>query len=177
MTDESFVMDADSFISSHRMHYGFDFCPGFWSAILMAHRQRRLVSIARVKDELAGSEDELSDWVKQIAPESFFAKLDNQGVLVSYTEISEFVQNSTQYKASAKAKFLDGADPWLIAYAKVNRCTIVTHEVPAPLSTTKVKIPDAAKHFNVDCIAPYEMLRRLPGCLTYQEESGDRDLF
>lgn len=55
---------------------------------------------------------------------------------------------------------------WLIAAAMVHGYIIVTFErsdgnLTATMKRGKVKIPDVARHFNVECIDLYEMMRRL----------------
>lgn len=54
----------------------------------------------------------------------------------------------------------DDLDAWIIAYAKANNATVVTHEVSAPKST-KVKIPDVCDYFDIKHINTFEMLQRL----------------
>ena len=44
-----FVLDADSFIRSKREHYAFDFCPGYWDALVRLHNAGSLESIDRVE--------------------------------------------------------------------------------------------------------------------------------
>jgi hypothetical protein len=60
-----------------------------------------------------------------------------------------------------KQKFVGGADPWLVAYADARELVLVTYEVSAPESKALVKLPDVARHFDLKCIPPYVMLRRL----------------
>ena len=40
-----YVLDADSFIRSKREHYAFDFCPGYWDALVRSYREERLCSL------------------------------------------------------------------------------------------------------------------------------------
>ena len=60
-----FLLDADVFISAKRLHYGFDFCPGYWNAIIKAFELSRLASIKPVRDELVDAKDDLTKWVKE----------------------------------------------------------------------------------------------------------------
>ena len=41
--------------------------------------------------------------------------------------------------------------------------TIVTHEALVPANSTKVKIPNVAREFDVLWVDPYKMIRRLDG--------------
>ncbi len=60
---------------------------------------------------------------------------------------------------AAKHAFASAADSFLIAHAMVGNHKVVTHE-RAGNSRRKIKIPDAARAKNVDCLDPFEMLRR-----------------
>jgi pimeloyl-ACP methyl ester carboxylesterase len=55
----------------------------------------------------------------------------------------------------------NGADGWLVAYAKVMDCVIVTQEVLNPDIKRKVPIPNVCQSFSVSFIDTFEMLRRL----------------
>jgi len=99
-----------------------------------------------------------------IAPSfwTFIERKMNAGMISSssfvYDEIADYVnRNFPQYQA---ADFLDGADPWLIAHAKAYGGKVVTFEVSAP-SSTKPKIPDIAKVFDVVTLDIYRMIREL----------------
>ena len=55
-------------------------------------------------------------------------------------------------------KFLDGADLWIIAAAKVTGATVVTQETLAGAGTKKIKIPNVCAVFEVDCINTFTMI-------------------
>jgi len=57
--------------------------------------------------------------------------------------------------------FLDGADPWIIAQAKVRGDVVVTHEKLVNDESTKVKIPNICVQFGVKYVDTYKMLREL----------------
>ncbi len=158
---KSYILDADSFIRAKRQHYGFDSCPGYWDALLRSFRNERFCSIQPVRKELERGKDDLKTWVIKTAPEEFFASVEDEGVEIAYAKVIRNVQSNPQFTPAAKQKFASGADPWLIAYASVFRCVVSTYEVSAPESKAKIKLPDVAEKFNVECILPFEMLRDL----------------
>ena len=55
------LLDADVFIRARNLHYGFDFCPGFWDWLVEANARDRVFSIEKVGDELKAGDDELSE--------------------------------------------------------------------------------------------------------------------
>ncbi len=156
-----YVLDADSFIRAKRHHYAFDFCPGYWDALLRSFREERLCSIQPVKTELERGRDDLTDWVTDAVPEEFFDSVDDANVTAAYADIISRVQSNSQYDEGAKQRFARAADPWLVAYAYVSGYVVVTHEVSAPLSKASIKLPDVANEFDVECVTPFDMLRAL----------------
>lgn len=76
--------------------------------------------------------------------------------------------NAGVFKQPAKAKFLSGADPWLIAKAKIIGAKLVTHEVSAPDSKVRVPIPDVCAAFDVVCTQPHEALRAMAASFTFK---------
>ena len=144
-------------------YYAFDFCPGFWSAILQEHHKGRVFSVSRVRGELmSGTKTEdLVEWVGGEVPESFFLDVDTEPVTTAYREVMRWAQRHTRYSDGAKAKLAAGADGWLVAYAKVHGVTVVTNEQPAPESITKIKLPDVCNQFEVPMNSTFTMLRSL----------------
>jgi len=73
----------------------------------------------------------------------------------------EWVYAESQYQDAAKAEFASVADGWLVAYAKVNRHTVVTHEEYRPESKRRIPIPNVCQEFDVEYVNLFDMLRDL----------------
>jgi hypothetical protein len=157
-----FVLDTNVFIQAHRKHYAFNICPGFWASLLHYEKAGRLLSIDRVRKELLdGDKDALEAWVKSKPPKSFFASTQAADVAQNFAAMMQWVQGQAQFKPEAKAEFANKADGWLVAYAKTNDCTVVTHEEFNPDIKKKVPIPNVCKQFGVRPIDPFRMLKEL----------------
>ena len=154
-----YVLDADVFIQARRMHYPFDICPGFWNALIRQHRLGNLCSIDQVKAELVDEDDQLAEWAKETVPRVFFKGTADQRVLATFGEMVNWVQTKDQFTPEAKAQFASAADGWLVAFAKVNGLTVVTHEEYAPEAKKIVKIPNVCIEFDVPYCTTFEMLR------------------
>lgn len=152
----SYLLDANVFIQAKNLHYGLDFCPAFWDWLIVQNVAGNVASIEKVGAELQAGDDELSAWAIARG-DAFFLPPDNS-VLPALREVSIWA-TSQKYEPAAVATFLQVADYWLVAYAKAQDRTIVTHEVPAD-STRKIKIPNVCIGLKLPCISPYEMLRR-----------------
>jgi hypothetical protein len=59
------------------------------------------------------------------------------------------------------AKFLDGADPWIIASAIVLKATVVSQETATGAGSKKIKIPNVCDAFGVPCIDMLTMLTNM----------------
>jgi len=72
-----------------------------------------------------------------------------------------WVNSEPQFAPAAKAQFASVADGWVIAFAKVNGLTVVTHEEYAADVKKKVPIPNVCLEFDVDYVNTFEMLEDL----------------
>jgi len=155
----AFLLDANVFIEAKNRYYGFDICPGFWEWLINEESAGRVLSVAAVKDELIGRDDELSDWAKERSPRFFQAP--DAPTLGPLATLSVWIQGQS-YRSAAIAEFLDSADYFLIAYALAHGHTVVSHERPSN-AVKRVKLPEPCIAHGVEIINPFIMLRR-SGC-------------
>jgi len=158
---DRYVLDANVFIEAKNKYYGFDICPGFWTSLVGLNRSNRVFSIDRVRRELIQQNDQIGDWIKERAPETFFKKTEDQAVIDTYQQMMRWVFAEIQFTEPAKNDFASGADGWVLAYAKVNGLIIVTHEEYAPNAKRKVPMPNVCVEFELDDVNTFEMLRNL----------------
>jgi Domain of unknown function (DUF4411) len=109
-----------------------------------------------VAEELRDGGDELAAWVQQ-RDEAFFLEPDDQ-VVASLQVCSTWATTCGAYDPAAIADFLQKADYYLVAHARARAHIVVTHERSANSRKT-IKIPDACRGVEVECITPFEMLR------------------
>lgn len=152
----AYLLDTSVFITAHRVHYGFDFCPAFWDWLKLQHENSKVFSIEKVLEELKGQTDPLTDWGLKM-PASFFIRPD-AGTGAYFREVSQWAQ-AQNYNAPAVNTFLQTADYYLVAQAKQKGHIVVTYEVPGK-TPKRIKIPDACLDLGIPCILPHELLRR-----------------
>lgn len=152
-----FCLDTNVFIQAHRYHYPMDVVPGFWDSLVRLAQDGQICSIEEVRLEIENGEDEVSDWVQRHP----FLFLPNSSLVIQekFADVAEWVHRHPQYFDFAKQKFLNDADPWLIAYALAHNCVVVTEERQAPQSRRDIKIPDVCQAMNVPYINTITMLR------------------
>lgn len=156
-----YLLDANTFIRSKREHYAFDFCPAYWDAILRGFKGDRLRSIEPIRKELLRGKDVLATWVRDEVPNAFFEAVDDADVQAAYAKVMNWCEKHSVYTRAAKQAFARSADPWLVAFAVAFGDVIVTYEVSKPTAKSSVQLPDVARHFNVETLPPYVMLRQL----------------
>jgi hypothetical protein len=150
-----YLLDANVFIKSKNLEYGFDFCPAFWAWLIEASQRGRVHSIEKVLEELQGGNDELSAWAVARGPE-FFSPAPPT-LPAALASVTGWVMTQG-YEPAAVSQFLQVADYYLVAHALAIGATVVTHEV-ASGTKRKVKIPDVCNGLNVKHMSPYSMLR------------------
>jgi hypothetical protein len=158
---KKYLLDANIFIQSHRSHYPFDVCPGYWDALLLHHDKKRLFSIDRIKKEIEDGDDRLKQWVNESVPKSFFKKTADKAVIDLFREMVQWVYDESQFTPPAKSEFARVADGWVVAYAKSNGLVVATHEVLNAEIKKKVPIPNVCQAFAVEYVNTVELLRQL----------------
>jgi hypothetical protein len=142
-----YLFDANIFITAkHTMPA--DVWPTFWKRLSEMMTSGQIYTIDKVKAEIDHGNDELTLWLKTNAPKGFYISAD-AAVLQKYAEVQTWAVDSDRFKPEALMEFASVADSFLVATAAAKGMVIVTHEVSAPGSKKKVKIPDACQALNV----------------------------
>jgi len=167
---EIYLLDSNVFIEAKQRYYAFDVCPGFGDALIWHGdtARARVQSIDRVRQELLDFDDDLSMWVKDTIPPSCFVTSEISGVIALQSQIMAAIASNPQYLPAAVSDFAGGADPWLVAFAKVHGMILVTHEVLNPVVKRKVPIPNVCQQFGVEFSNTFEMLRKLEAQFAWQ---------
>jgi hypothetical protein len=152
-----YLLDSNAFIQAKNHFYRFSFCPGFWDWVLAHHGAGSIFSVEKVEDELKLVADQLADWVTNTAPNGFFVRPTAQ-VATAQGVVSRWVQAQAVYSTAEKARFLAKADPWLVAEAIEGGFEIITFEEMVPPNSSKVKIPNVAANFGVNCVSLYDVI-------------------
>lgn len=156
-----YLFDADTFISASRLHYSFDLAPGFWKWLASEAIREQVASIEAVRDEITAGTGPLVDWAETLLPDDFWLS-HTSGSLSCGSALAEWAMHPDRiYTQAARDEFLGKADYHLIAQAKSGGHTVVTMEKAEPKAKRKVKIPDACHAFEVACMQPFEVYRKL----------------
>lgn len=151
-------LDANVFIQAKNGPYSMDIVPSFWRLLDKQAEAGVVCSSITVYAELATGNDELADWVKERKGTGLFRE-PSADVQRFFNQIATYVQ--ARYAEHQAQEFLAGADAWVIAHAKAENALVVTHENLVNEYSKKPKIPNICRHFGVEWLNVYQMLRAL----------------
>lgn len=164
-----YLLDSNVFIEAKNRYYAFDICPGFWEWMdSVCASGADVGSIRNVRDELTTGNDDLAEWAKARQDAAWFLKVDDIDTQKIFAAIATDIAGSA-YSAPAQNKFLAGADPWLIAKAKILGATVVTHELPEPHAKKRVPIPNVCEKFGVPFVNTFDTLRQFTASFNWQQ--------
>jgi len=158
-----YCLDANVFIQAKNGPYGMDIVPAFWDWLDRQAEAGKIYSSSMVYIELAAGDDELADWAHDRKDSKLFLE-PGANVQQAFKEIADYVEK--RYQEHYAAAFLEGADPWVVAHARVDGSIVVTHETLVPDDSSKIKIPNICRNFGVEYADPYRMLRMLEARFT-----------
>ena len=160
-----YLIDANCFIESKNVTNPLDVAISFWAKIKDLALAGRIHSIDKVKTELVSMDDELSHWIKNEIPASFFYSTDTAEVQQKVVELRSWAVNTGQYDNKAIQDFNSStvADPYIAGYAAIDshNIKVVTNERAGTGSKHSVKLPDACAQKGVSCLRIMEMLREM----------------
>ena len=163
MADATYWVDASVYITAKQGPYRFKVWGVFWAFLGKQIEAGRIRSPKMVYQEIVRNEepdDELSIWVKNRRSNGLCVA-PSQLVQEAFRKIADYVQSNPRYPQPQIARFLSGADPWLIAQAIVTKGVVVTMETDLKPESKVIRIPDVCHHFGVRCIDTADMLEEL----------------
>lgn len=157
-----YCLDSNVHIEAHRRYYAFDIAPGFSEGLIRLAKQQMICSPIFVYDEIKNSDDELAQWARS-NKDILFVEVDDTTQMV-LREIAD--QVTLLYEPHHVQKFLAGADPWVIAYAKAHQLSVVTMEswrhetVDKGKISGRIKVPNICQRFGVTWEDTFALLRK-----------------
>ena len=143
----AYIFDTNIFIRS-KNEMPMDIWPTFWERFREMVNSDEIFTSITVKDEIDKGKDELTEWLKQNAPKSFYLSLDAD-VMAQYTITQNWAKSNSVYTQTALNTFANVADAYLVATAAAKQMTLVTYEGSSPNSKKRVMIPDVCNALGV----------------------------
>jgi len=149
-TDPDYVIDTNALVDLWRRSYPRDVFSTLWGSLEQMVDSGFVIAPWEVYRELDKVDDELLDWAKGHKPMFIQFDEDLQSTLTSV--LSDF-----QELVNLDAMGPD-ADPYIVALARDNACTVITQENKAGPGG-KAKIPNVCDHYSVNCLNLIEFFR------------------
>ncbi len=153
------IIDANVMLEAANRYYSFNLVPGFWNWLAEQSYAGTVRSASMVKDEI-DYPLELVAWVKERVAEGFFVDVSEPAIQDKCREVADWVL-AQNFGPEHVARFLDGADPWIISTAAALKATVVSQEIATGTGSKKIKIPNVCQVFGVQCIDTLAMLKSM----------------
>lgn len=167
-SSEKFLIDANTLMTASRFFYAYDLAPSFWETFEEEIKAGNIVLLDMVKAEIDKGQDELKEWVSEREDDFQVCNHIDSEIIPKYAEVMQYIQECGFYNERGLNEWArnEVADPWLIAAAAVKDYKLITFEQSAGSLNVKnksgrVKIPDVAKHFDVEVHNLFQMMRQL----------------
>lgn len=149
-----YCLDANVLIQAWQKYYNPKFCPDYWKILTQLGKSGKIFIPELVYEEIARTEDDLSDWLKgsqiPVLNISESVTLHLRNILKEYPLLVD----------NTKARSL--ADPWVIAHALYENATIVTKEEKVTaLNSNKIKIPNVCDNMGMRWINDFQFIAEL----------------
>lgn len=137
-----YVFDSNVFMNLQQRQ-PIDVYPSVWDKISELMEEGTVTSSQEVYEEILVGDDYLSEWAKQRSTRFLLTDEEIQRV------VRDILSNHRGLVEGGKKK--NNADPFVIALAKINMCTIVSEEIPTN-NPNSPKIPDVCSVLGINCI-------------------------
>jgi hypothetical protein len=145
-----YSIDTSALLDGWIRYYPRDVVPGLWDNLEVLIQQGELKATEEVLHELKKKDDDVHAWAKK-----------QKSLIVP---IDEKIQQAVTYILQNHKKLIDtrknrsGADPFVIALARVNECAVVSGE-RATHSPERPNIPDVCTATGIRCIDILQLCR------------------
>lgn len=167
-SSKKFLIDANTLMTASRFFYAYELVPSFWKTFEAEIKDGKIVLLDMVKAEIDEGQDELKEWVADRTDDFEICNHVAPEIIPKYAEVMQYIQECGFYNEKGLNEWArnEVADPWLIAAAAAKGYKLITFEQSAGSLNVKsksgrVKIPDVAKHFNVEVYTLFHMMRQL----------------
>lgn len=167
-SSEKFLIDANTLMTASRFFYAYDLVPSFWESFEDEIKTGNIILLDMVKAEIDKGQDELKQWVSEREDDFEICNHVDPEIILKYAEVMQYIQECGFYNEKGLNDWArnEVADPWLIEAAAAKGYKLITFEQSAGSLNVKnksgrVKIPDVAKHFDVEVHNLYHMMRQL----------------
>lgn len=145
-----YCIDTSSILHAWVEAYPPDNFPKLWQKVDSFISQGKLISSDEVLRELRKKHDSAYQWAKNHT--NFFVPIDDPIQKL----VSDIMSQHPRLVDTRKGR--KEADPFVIAVAKLNKCTVVTNEI-LTTNLRKPNIPDVCNAMTVQCVNILQLIQ------------------
>lgn len=145
-----YSIDTSAILDAWRRSYPPDTFPIIWQKLDSLIENGELVATEEVLIELEKKDDEVHKWAH--THEKMFIPIDDKIQI----EVQNILKQHKRLVDSRKNR--SGADPFVIALAKVGNCIVITNESPAN-NISRPKIPDVCAALGIRSINFLQLIK------------------
>jgi predicted nucleic acid-binding protein len=145
-----YCFDTSALLDAWSRHYPPDVFPQLWRALEESIAAGEVIAAEEVRVEISKKDDALLRWAKK--QPGLFVDLDPE----QQQRVGEILAAFPRLVDTRRGR--SGADPFVIALARVRGAIVVTGENDDGTSE-KPKIPTVCRHFDVRAVKPLDFLR------------------
>ncbi len=139
-----YSLDTSALIDGWVRNYPIKSFPGVWEKLAALIGEGHAKASDEVRRELEKQADDLTVWCNHQS--NLFVTMDDEIQIL----VAEILKNYPRLVESGGRR--SGADPFVIALAKIHKSTVVTAEVRTNNLDGRVKIPDVCNFMDIKCI-------------------------
>lgn len=147
-----YCFDTDTLVSSWRIHYRPDAFESLWDQLGDLVKNGAILIPDEVKKEIGVGKDGLVSWLKKY-------NVIGTPISMEQIEIVTEIVNKYPLVSQYKKPRPNHADPFVVAVAKIYKCTVVTYEKTNGNSKHPA-IPDLCKEYRVDCCSMADFFKK-----------------
>lgn len=146
-----YSLDTSAILDGWVRYYPPDVFPGLWEKIDLLITQKTLIATEEVLVEFEKKEDAAHDWFNQ--RKQMFIPLDER----VQEAVAEILVKYERLVDTSKGRSM--CDPFVIALAQIENCTVVTAEKRTG-NLNKPRIPDVCAELGIETISLVELGRK-----------------
>ena len=151
-----YCFDTSALVDFNQRSMPLKVVPDVWAYLSSLTEKGLVLSPMEVYREILKKDDEVSRWIKPRKKGVFREPSTEEQYFLTNNILVDFPNCLRGYESTDLL-----ADPWIVAFAKINSLTVITYETPnGGGSLSKVKIPDMCKQYDIPYMNTLDLIKK-----------------